>query len=365
MQLLNQAQRSALYLFCFSVNFEIWDPLHSGGFFSAAKLAGIIYIATIAPQFQQFIRTDKISSVLAPIGLFFIFLTMVSLFNVNYVSSTFFNFSIFLNILFFWLLINHVRYDYLILERGLLSFALGSFALALLYSIGVGVEYVGERVTIFGENQNAIGSKMSISIVVLLIAVIQNRLKFPWYRYLLLIPLPFLLRLMAETGSRIAFIQLVMSLIIGGILFKTNNIRGKAYVFAIGIILLVIMGIVLLQSDIMMKRLFETAEDSALGGRSKIWNGILPLIFSNPIIGVGETGYEYFSMITFSKINSPHNVILELICYSGIIGLTIYLVHIYQICIRGYQSYSFLSCCYCISLECYSLAKYFTIKLAG
>jgi O-antigen ligase len=44
-------------------------------------------------------------------------------------------------------------------------------------------------------------------------------------------------------------------------------------------------------------------------------------------------------MITFSRIPSPHNVILELMCYSGIIGLTIYLVYFYQICKRGYQSY--------------------------
>jgi O-antigen ligase len=220
-----------------------------------------------------------------------------------------------------------------------LLFALGSFVLSILYSLGIGVDYVGERVTIFGENQNAIGSKMSISIVVLLLVILQNRLKLKWYRYLLCIPIPFLLKLMAETGSRIAFTQLALSLIIGSILFKTKNIRGKVVVFIISIFLILIMGIILMQSEIMMKRLFETVEDSALGGRSKIWSGIIPLIISNPIYGVGETGYKYYSMITFSKLTSPHNVILELICYTGLLGLTIYLVYIYQICKRGYQSY--------------------------
>ena len=49
---IKQVQRFALYLFFFSINFEVWDPFNTDGFFSVSKLTGLIYLFTIIPQIR-------------------------------------------------------------------------------------------------------------------------------------------------------------------------------------------------------------------------------------------------------------------------------------------------------------------------
>src|SRR5674536_9643 len=83
----------------------------------------------------------------------------------NDVSKEFFNISIFQNILLFWFLVNHARKDYLILEKGMLFFAIGTIVFAIMYLVGYGVEYEEGRLTMFKENQNTLGINMCIGII--------------------------------------------------------------------------------------------------------------------------------------------------------------------------------------------------------
>jgi len=338
-RVITQLQRIALYLFFFSINFEFWDPLNTDGFFSVSKLTGFIYVFTIIPQIRYFNKADTRNQFLLYIWFFFIILTLVSLFNINIVSYNFFDFTVFQNIFLFWFLINHERKERFVLEKGLLSFALGSVALALLFYAGIGIEYEGGRVNIFADNENTIGLKMTISLAILFLAIVQNRLKFGKLRYLLLIPVPIMVRLMVETGSRVAFISFALILVAGVVLFKTKNIFSKMSVFAGGAITSIIFWIYMIQSDTLIQRLLISAEKGDLGGRDVIWKSLLPLIESNPIFGIGKTGYAYFSQITFGEGTSPHNVILEVLCYTGVIGLIIYLLFLFRVFKKGYQKY--------------------------
>lgn len=339
MKFLNKAQRIALYLFFFSINFEMWDPFNTNDIFSIAKLTAILYFITIAPHIFQYIRTDSLKAILYPAWIFFGFLTFMSMINSNELFSGFFYSSIFLNIILFWFLINHERIDYLIIEKGMFCFALGSILMVGLFFAGIGIEYLGNRLSMFGDNQNALGVKVAISSIILIVSVVQNRLNIGWYRYLLLLMLPFMLIFIRETGSRVAVIAFILAFFSGTILYKT-----KTHIVKVGILIgstlaLVLFVIILMQSDTLAERFVSTATTGEIGSRDKIWKTIIPIISENPIVGIGKTGYDLQSTINIGKAFSPHNVILEVLCYTGIIGLFLYLTFLYQVFKRGFLAY--------------------------
>lgn len=338
--IISQLQRTALYLFFFSINFEVWEPFSTGGYFSISKFTGLVYLVTITPQIGNFIRTDRISSFLRPILFFFGLLTLVSLVNINSYTQTFFDLSIFLNIFLFLLLINHARKEPLVLEMGMLWFSFGSVSLALLYNAGIGVEYLGGRVSLFGDNQNIIGLRMCISMTILILAVLQNKLRFGSFRYLFFLPIPLMLHLMFQTGSRVATISFCLIFIVGVILLKTNNIWSKISFSILGIIAFGYGWNFMLQSETLVLRLLNVSDVTGLAGRDLIWEKLFPLIENNPILGVGKTGYALFARNVFGVVESPHNVILEILCYTGFVGLLIYLIFLARLFKAGFQSYT-------------------------
>lgn len=329
--MLSKLQNIALYLFFFSINFEVWDPFNTGGFFSISKLTGIIYFITVLPDIKQFMNTKYIKPVLNPVWIFFVLLTVISFININHISSSFFDFSIFQNIVLLWLLINHERKVPGVLTRGLFGFSLGSIALSLLYNFGIGIEYsLDGRVSIFGDNENSIGMRMSISIIILLITIVQNPYQLKRIRFLLILALPLMLKLMAESGSRVAFISFVMMFVFGTLLYKSKKMWYKLIVFVLGSVLFVYMIQYLLSNEVILRRLLQTTEEGNLAGRDVIWQKILPLIVDNPLFGVGKTGYAAYSKQVFNQLSSPHNVIIEILSYTGIVGLFSYLMFAFR-----------------------------------
>ena len=334
----NRLQRFTLCLFLFSIPFEMWVPLESSEL-SFAKITAMIYFLSILPQLPQFIRTENVKSVLLPALFFFALLTSISIYNINEQFSEFFDMPIFLNIIIFGLLINHGRKDYMIIEKGMLFYLLGSVVLLMFFFAGIGVRYIGGRVSMFGDNQNQLGLKMAISSIILLLAVIQNRLKIGWYRYLFFIPLPFMLYFIGKTGSRSATIAIVLAIVSGVILYKTKTSINKVMVVLFGSIFVILMGVLLMQNETLTSRLKATSESGDLGERDKIWKAASAIIMENPIIGVGKTGYANEFTEIWGAVESPHNVIIEVLCYTGIIGLFIYFIFLYQVFSRAYNTY--------------------------
>lgn len=331
-------QKVTLLIFFFSINFEVWDTF-SIGFLSISKLIGIIYLLVILPNLSQFLKIGEFKPFIIPIWLFFGFLTIVSIININSVSTNFFNFSIFQTIILFWILINHERREPKILEKGLISFGIGSILLALLYMFNIGVEYEDGRVSLFGDNANTVGIRMCISVFVLSFTVLQNRINLSKLRYFLLLPIPIMLKLMAETGSRVAFLSFFLMFIVAIALTKTKKRKYKIAIYIAGFLVLLSAFSYIIQSQILMTRLLQTKETGNVAGRDVIWESILPLIKKNPIIGVGETGYRLFTQNIFGGEMSPHNVILEILCYCGTIGLLLYMIFFIRLCKRGYLSF--------------------------
>ena len=274
-----------------------------------------------------------------PIWLYFGLLTLIDCLNLTEMSGEFFDLSLFQNIFLLWFLLNHERKDTLVLEKGMFCFALGSFAMALLNSAGIGTDYVLNRVMIFGDNPNIIGLRMSVSMSILVLTIVQNKLKFGKLRYLLIVPLPLMLKLLIETASRVALISFILTFLVGVVLFKTKRVMGKIAVLILGAVLSIYGWLALQESELIVKRLLETYYKGDLAGRDIFWETLLPLIESNPLFGVGKIGYEAFCQRAIGFLFSPHNVFLEVLCYTGFVGLSLYVTFLYQVSKRGYESY--------------------------
>lgn len=333
MILINHLQKYSLFSFLFFINFQEWDVLNIG-FFSVSKLIGLIYFMTILPQFTFFTNNDRNKKYLLSIWILFGLLTLVNVLNINSASSNIIDFSLFQNIFLFLFLINHARKDPMLLEKGMLSIAMGSVSLALLFNAGIGIEYLLGRVIMFGENSNIVGLRMCISIVILISVVIQNRLNLGRLRYLFLLPIPLMLLLMAETGSRTAIITFGIIFILGIFLLKTKKYWTKLFVLAIGAAALFYSILLIMQSELLIQRLLLSYTEGDLSSRDVIWEMVLPIIMRNPIVGVGQTGYFYYM-----GDMSPHNVFLEVLCYSGIVGLFLYLNFLVHVFIASYKTY--------------------------
>jgi O-antigen ligase len=333
-------QRFALLIFFFSINFEVWDPLGTNGLFSVSKFTGYLYLLTMVPMVIKFSTPNDLKPILRPILLFFGILTAISIINIKSPYYNFFDFSIFQNIILFWILINHEHFDPMLLEKGMLSFALGSVVLALLYNAGIGIELTEEgRVGLFGDNENTIGLRMSISMIILTLTVVQNRFLWGKIRFLLLLPIPVMLQLMAATGSRMAFISFILAFFTGGILIKTKDAWRKILALVIGALAFVIVWKYLMQSEVLKIRILQSTQQGDISERDIIWHHLIPLIKQNPIFGVGKTGYALFSQTAFGTSTSPHNVILEVLCLTGIVGLIIFLLFLYRIFKRSFRIY--------------------------
>jgi O-antigen ligase len=318
-------QKIALFLFFFSINFEVWDPFQTGGSLSISKLTGFLYFIMIFPSLNSFLTRNEAKPVLRVIWIFFGLLTLVNMFNVNILFNNFIEFTILQNIILFWILLNHGTYESQLLEKGMLSFAIGSVFLAGFFYFGIGIGF-GEdgSVKIFGDNQNTIGLRMCISIFVLLLAVIQNNLHLGKIRLLFILPIPIMLLLMAQSGSRVSTVSFMLSFILGILLLKTRSRYLKIIVIAFALIVFIIIWKFLMNTELLRERLILTIQERNLSGRDIIWRQIIPLIKSSPFFGVGNIGYNSYAHNVFGYVRSPHNVILEVLCYTGIVGLVLY-----------------------------------------
>jgi O-antigen ligase len=332
-------QRICLYIFFFSMNFEVWDPFHTNGYFSISKLTGIAYFITMIPSIIRFKTDDALKPIMRMILLFFGLLLFMNGIHTNSIGEYFFDFTIFQNIVLFWILINHEQSEPKILEKGMFSFALGSIALALLYYNGIGIEYSAGRVSIFGDNQNIIGLRMCISITILLLTVLKNNLQLKKTRYLLLLPIPIMIGLMVETGSRHAILAFAMVFVAGLVLFKTEKTWWKIVAFLIGIVSVFFIWQFILQNEVLRNRLVQSIYEGNLSNRDAIWLNIIPLIKSHPIFGVGQSGYAEYCQVIYGVYTSPHNVILEVLVFTGITGLIIYFYFLYLIFRRSWLNY--------------------------
>lgn len=330
-------------VFFASLNFEMFTPIVEK--FSVTKMAAYLYFAGLLLLPKGLILFKNIEIPLLSILTMFFLMVASSLMH-PLQNIYFFNSTIFLNIMTFWLLLNHCRKDNRVFHEGLLWFSISCFVMGVLFYQGIGLTYdnIG-RVRIFGDNSNATGIKMAVGILFLLNYCLEhptiqdeNNLKGkkiykPW---LLLLTIPMFM-LLFGTASRTALLVLASGAILFVLLRKTGSNKKKLISLAVGIVALVIGYIVISKQDVVMARMNDTIEEGNISGRDVIWNVYLPLIEEHPIIGTGFTGHYDRAQFVLGQAMSPHNVLIEVALYSGVIGLFFFLVFLFSVFINVWK----------------------------
>lgn len=311
--------------------------------FSISKLTGFLYLVSLIPKAKYFLKIPKPLKFSIRILIFFyLVLVTVNFLNINNYSTDILQFPILLNIILLILLLNHEKLSPGVLEKGFISFFIGTLVTVVCFFLAIGTEINAEgRVSIFGDNENIIGIRTVISILILTHVIFNYKNKIPKLLFLLL-PLLYLplVVLMITTGSRLAFISLFFSLALIFLIYQKGSFLNKLFVIAFGSIVLLFIYNVALESEVLGARLLKTAESGNLAGRDEIWLSILPLIEGNLIFGVGRTGYVKYITSVYGYLRSPHNVIIEVLSYSGIIGLFLYFSFIFQAIFNSFRYYS-------------------------
>lgn len=337
---MKQFQKNLLYLYFFSINFELWDPFDIGIDFLITKITAVLYLLSTITNVNFFYSIANIKKYIYPIFGFFFLLTLMSFKYKSELNSEYFNVPFFFNLLILLAAINHSKRDSQILLKGLLSFAFGTIVLTIMYLLKIETNYApSNRLTIFGINENELGLFLSIGMLILNSIIIENQLNLNNRRYLYYLLLPFMFLFMIETGSRVAFISFIFGVIIFVLLYKKKNLIKsiKAYFFLI--LLSISIWVVFLKDSLIVERLFYSAKQGDLSGREIRWISSIEVFLINPFFGVGETGFKILIEDILGFYSSPHNVIIEILCYTGILGLLIFIIFLTRIIKRGIYLY--------------------------
>jgi O-antigen ligase len=327
MGIINKAQKFSIYLFLFSLNFESINLFNLGIDYLATKISISVLLFFSLLNFKKSFTFKNFPNVIKILVLYILMLIVNNFINQNVAYNTIINVSFFLNVLVFIVLCNYAAIDKYIILKGLLVFSLSSFCLTILFLFGLGeISYIEGRFSIFGMNENGLGLALCISIFILIAIVFDNKLFFNKGRYLLLVMIPFLFFFLLQTGSRGALISLTLGL---GTYFILNNKLKHIYKIVLFLVILfssLFIWEFFLRDSVITARLMESINNRDVSSRDLVWKSIYIIIADNTMFGIGETGYAQ-KMDNFSEygVASPHNVFLEIFCYTGLVGLVIFL----------------------------------------
>lgn len=223
----------------------------------------------------------------------------------------------------------------------LYGLSMGAMVLSVLFFLGIGVEVNltqdGDRLSMFGSNENVLGIIQSLSSCIILnMFIIRDRLGVGWFRWLFLLPLLLSASMILATGSRTSLLILVVIYVVSILTMQTRKKVVKYVVIVVGVTALVYAVEEFLLSDSPMAvRVLTTIDEGDTGGRTNIWLAYLSYFPDHPIFGVGESG-----MIDIAKASgvgttkvmnsvvalSPHNVIIEVLMTTGMVGFVLMFV---------------------------------------
>jgi O-antigen ligase len=273
---------------------------------------------------------------------FFLYLTVINIFNINHVNYSFVNFTIFQNILLFIVLINFEYENPGAIQKAILYFAYGSLALCVFYFLGIGIEiteYGGGRVSLFGDNENNIGIRMAVSTIIFWVFFQKSKYRVLKKTIFYILPIPFLFTLLLATGSRVSLIAVLLASAASFILDKKKSNFFKLIWITVGAVVVLVAVNYILSTEVMGERIRKTIEEGALAGRDDIWIRVFPFLVDNLIFGAGTTGYSMFSLSEFGVQKSIHNVYLEILIYTGVFGFILYNYFLFHLIYKSFQLY--------------------------
>jgi O-antigen ligase len=330
----SKLQRNSIYLFAFSLNFETANLFNLGIDYLASKITVVLLLILTLINLSSIKSMWKYVIFLRPLYVFFIYLTIISFLNRGGSSISYFYFPLILDLVIVFLLLSAVKRYPTVLLNSLVSFSIGTVLLALLIFLNIGVQATeDDRLSIFNINQNMLGLYSCVSIFTFTYVYIKKQSMSINMRYLLVGIIFMLLLLLLKTGSRGAFLSFVA--VIPFLLFAKKDLSPfKKSLIVLGFIIIgLLLWFFLLRNSLVFRRLATTVSDGDLSNRDLIWIDLFDIIVNNYWFGIGVTGYE-----RILGNGSPHNVLIEVLCYSGVFGLLLFLIFIVNIGRNAYRN---------------------------
>jgi O-antigen ligase len=219
-------------------------------------------------------------------------------------------------------------------RQGLLALVAGGSLCALLHLAGIGVVEVAQgiegRTTVFGENANVVGSTYAIAAIALVGLAMFKDVKL-FHRLMSLPLIALILAAMAKTGSRTAFLILLMGI---AVLFWQgqafgSRIKRLATVVLVGAVLA---GVVT-QIPTAMER-FEKLEATRIQeqeGRVRMIPVLWEMFLRSPVYGSGPDDYQFEltrrampHLLREQRLVTAHNLALKLLVETGLMGFLLF-----------------------------------------
>ena len=333
MDFLIKVNRVCLYIFIFSACFEYWDPFGFANTISIAKIGIIPYFISSLPFIKKDLTFSFISRYLSPLIIFILAGIMATVFNDQYANSIgdVINIRLLQLVLVMTLICAHINLDNKVLKGILNVYVAGMFIMASMYMFfGIGEQYNGGRLFLFGENANQTGMKTTLALLLLIYGFINRDNSFKKKAFSLILTIP-ILYLLIESGSRGALLSLLIGLFIVILLGKMQAIKKIGMVLLSTLFSIGLFSFIYTNDVDFRNRIVNSIERGDTSGRTKLWEAAYRIIQDNFIFGVGNPGMMPTMRIYSGIYQQPHNLVLELWLTSGILGLIFFMTFLIRL----------------------------------
>ncbi len=343
--------RALIFLVGFSIPFNNVAFSFAGRNWSLGLILSAIYFLSMVSELPRIpIIAKTYGRYIFNVLWFAILLTCANFINMNYYGTPVLPATVFLCSFLLYVILLHARFDVNAVNYCLHGLAAGGILMAVFFVLGIGVEVEEDsRIMMFGENANALGIYMCLSSTIVFHDwILKDTLHLKWSRFLLLMGYLPMTILLFSTGSRVAFIAFVLSLCLC-ILFLFENVKKEFATLLFSVVICVVLYFIFVRSDfVLLERLIATAEEGNLSGREQILKDLWPYVTKHLFWGVGQTGYVDIARDAIGRVSSdggalygysPHNVLVELILYTGIWGLLLFVWFWYQVFRRSWFAF--------------------------
>jgi O-antigen ligase len=314
----------------FLIPYQNWQPFGT----PYANLTFLFFFGYVLASLRNWssnFSTISVKHILWPISLLLVLMLVMTIQNdFSKATNTYSEVrQLFMQLVFFVLLFNDLKRNPQLEIYLLKVFLYGMMLMSFLYLLGTGVSTSNGRTTIFGINANALAFWFALAILII-IRLYMERLVTGVLINVFIAFLPLFIYVTTFTGSRGALGFLFIGSFLYFLLMPTYFNR-KLPILVVSFSLVLTVGYVVLQTDVVRSRIEEQQKDATYGGRLPIWEASFELIKRNFVIGSGASGFEKHIKKRLGKVWSPHNEYILVLAYTGIIGLSLLLLFLFRI----------------------------------
>lgn len=318
----NKILLSVLLPFHFFLAFGTFDPfLSSGSAISTIKVLAVgLVLVSIFLYHRSLSNKFERHFIYLFLLLFFLFASSVIYGGAEYNKASF-NFELFTCIILYMVLVVVYKENPAYIHYSLISYILGViFFTLLLYTIySKNMEMTRGRLIIFGENPNSTSARFTLAVIALLYYVIRGHIKSYFMACISVLAVVPVIYLIIQSGSRGSALALAASVLFI-IYFSSIKIKYKVIIGSFIVLAFPYFVVFISDAGSLVERLSNDSISGITAGRDTLWLATLDIIYSSPLIGVGESGYFQEMNKLVGAYKDAHNLFLYILAAGGILS---------------------------------------------